>query len=132
LQSQISKPNSNTFFVKPFASYLVEVHAIALEVKYGTVGVGDKPIYITIELRTKSKTLDTVTLVSNGPLIRQEDDKTIIDAELLANGSANAYRASMARYPRGSALIKASGRLIPICPINIRTAIFLMILSPGA
>jgi outer membrane beta-barrel protein len=91
LQSQISNPNSNTFLVKSFTKYLAEVSAIGFEKTYKTITAAGKPFFITIELKSKSNLLDSVTVVSKKPLIKQEDDKTIIDAEVLSNSSTNAY-----------------------------------------
>jgi iron complex outermembrane receptor protein len=91
LQSQISNPGSNTFSVKSFAKYLIEVSAIGFEKKDKTIAVTGKPLSITLELKAKSKSLDSVTVVAKKPLIKQEDDKTIVDAEVLANSSTNAY-----------------------------------------
>lgn len=91
LQSQVSKSTSNTFSVKPFAKYLVEVSAIGFEKKDKTIAVANKPLSITLEIKSKSSSLDSVTVVAKKPLIKQEDDKTIVDAEVLANSSTNAY-----------------------------------------
>ncbi|MEJ7675272.1 MAG: hypothetical protein WKF59_21845 [Chitinophagaceae bacterium] len=38
-----------------------------------------------------SKSLQGVTIISSRPVIRQEDDKTIVDPENLATSSTNAY-----------------------------------------
>ena len=91
LQSQISNAHSNTFLVAPFAKYFVKVSAIGFETRYKTITIANKPLSVTIELTAKSNTLDTVKVVEKKPLIKQEDDKTIVDAEVLANSSTNAY-----------------------------------------
>ena len=44
-----------------------------------------------MEMKTSEKLLKTVTVTSKKPLIRQEDDKTVVDAETLAASSTNAY-----------------------------------------
>ncbi|HVG41984.1 MAG TPA: outer membrane beta-barrel protein, partial [Chitinophagaceae bacterium] len=45
----------------------------------------------TFTLEAVSKTLNNVVVTANRPLIRQEDDKTIVDPESLAASSTNAY-----------------------------------------
>jgi len=91
LKSQVSKSVGNKFLVNPFSKYLIKVSAIGFERKYKTIAITNKPVFIAIELKIKNDTLNTVTIVSKKPLIKQEDDKTIVDAEVLANSSTSAY-----------------------------------------
>ncbi len=51
---------------------------------------GDNPTY-TIIVEVLSKSLSNVVVTSRRPLMRQEDDKTIVDPENLAASSTNAY-----------------------------------------
>jgi len=51
---------------------------------------GDNPVY-TLVLEAKATSLSTVVVTASRPLLRQEDDKTIVDPEGLANSSTNAY-----------------------------------------
>ena len=51
---------------------------------------GDNPVY-TIVVETLSTSLGTVVVNSRRPIMRQEDDKTIVDPENLAASSTNAY-----------------------------------------
>lgn len=64
--------------------------------------VGMKPVRMVItptETQTTfrfvmiadTKTLDSVTVTARKPLIRQEDDKTIVDPEAIASSSSNAF-----------------------------------------
>ncbi len=55
------------------------------------ITIEDSALYITVQLSHKINNLGNVTVISRRPLIRQEDDKTIVDAEALANSSTNAY-----------------------------------------
>ena len=91
LQSQVSNASSNIFSVKPFSKYLIEVSAIGFETKYKTIAVANKALTVILEIKSKSNALDSVIVVAKKPLIKQEDDKTIVDAEVLANSSTNAY-----------------------------------------
>ncbi len=91
LASRVSGPGMNKFSIKPFSKYLVRVSAVDFLPVEKMITVADKPIPVTIELKTKNKTLRSVTVTSKKPLLRQEDDKTIVDAEILANSSTSAY-----------------------------------------
>ncbi len=91
LQSQIANPTSNTFLIKSFSKYFIEISAVGFETARKTVAIANKPVSVIIELKSKSSSLDSVTVVAKKPLIKQEDDKTIIDAEPLSNSSTNAY-----------------------------------------
>ncbi|MGV3656718.1 MAG: outer membrane beta-barrel protein [Chitinophagaceae bacterium] len=51
---------------------------------------GDNPVY-TLVVEAKATSLSTVVVTASRPLLRQEDDKTIVDPEGLANSSTNAY-----------------------------------------
>ena len=50
----------------------------------------NRPDYV-IQMQLSSSTLNNVVITANRPLMRQEDDKTIVDPENLAAASTNAY-----------------------------------------
>ena len=89
--NQISNPGGNDFLVKPNSKYLITVSAIGFANSSKIVSVINKAIDVPISLKAKANSLDTVTVISKRPLIHQEDDKTIVDAEQLSNSSTNAY-----------------------------------------
>ena len=91
LQSQVAQPPKNTFAVKPRRLYMVEVSSVSFETVRKSIAVGDKPVSITLGLSAVHRTLENVTIVSRKPLVKQEDDKTIVDATVLANSSTNGY-----------------------------------------
>ena len=91
VESQISKHSINIFHVKPFSKYLIKVTAVGFREIDKTIAVDNKSIFTTIILTAKDNTLNAVTVVAKKPLMRQEDDKTIVDAEVLANSSTNSY-----------------------------------------
>ena len=91
LGSQISKPTGNDFWVKPYSKYLINVSAIGFANSSKIVTVVNKSLSVSLSLKSKSNSLDTVTVISKRPLMHQEDDKTIVDAEVLSNSSTNAY-----------------------------------------
>jgi len=53
--------------------------------------ITNKPLTVTLQWKAKVNNLQNVTVVSRKPLVTQEDDKTIVDAEALALSSTNAY-----------------------------------------
>jgi iron complex outermembrane recepter protein len=91
IETQISNNGRNIFFVKPFAKYLIRATAIGFKSEKKMIAVTDKPVSGIITLSRKNDSLQMVTITSKKPLIRQEDDKTIIDAEPLANSSTSGY-----------------------------------------
>jgi len=91
LQSQVAQSPKNTFAVQPRRLYLVEVSAVSFETARKAIAVGDRPVSVTLGLSAVHRTLENVTVVSRKPLVKQEDDKTIVDATVLANSSTNGY-----------------------------------------
>jgi hypothetical protein len=55
------------------------------------ITIANTNIDLAITLHTRSSALREVTIVAKKPLLRQEDDKTIVDAEPLAGSSTNAF-----------------------------------------
>ncbi len=83
----------NVFFsVSKNNTYLLRITAIGINMVFQKIQIGDNDTTINIATTTKSKNLDAVVVTSSTtkPLIKQEDDKTIVDAEPLANSSTNA------------------------------------------
>jgi len=91
LQSVVARQFPAVFSVAPNASYLIKLSAIGFEHLERKVEVADQPIHISLPLQRKSDALKAVTVVGERRLVSQEDDKTIINAEMLANTSTNAY-----------------------------------------
>ncbi len=89
--SQVYKNGGNRFSVNGFSKYIVRISSVGFETTERMVAVTDKPVTISISVKRKITSLSTVTVVSRKPLIKQEDDKTIVDAAVLANSSTNAY-----------------------------------------
>ncbi len=55
------------------------------------IRIEDSSVTVLVTWLPKTSDLGNVTVVARKPLIKQEDDKTIVDAEVLANSSSNAY-----------------------------------------
>lgn len=91
INTQISAADGNKFTVRPFSKYLLKVSAIGFNSVEKPISIINKPLNVSVELKKKIKGLDEVVLVARKQLMKQEDDKTIVDAEVLANSSSNAY-----------------------------------------
>lgn len=73
------------------SSYLVRASVAGKEPFSRELNVKDSAVSLQIDMITKISSLGNVTVVSKRPLIKQDDDKTVVDAEVLASGSTNAY-----------------------------------------
>lgn len=83
---------ASTFFqVKPNTKYLVKVTAAGMMASAFNVQVDSADTEVSVILSPKVSSLANVLIVSKKPLIKQDDDKTVVDAEVLANSSTNAY-----------------------------------------
>jgi hypothetical protein len=92
ITSQVYNKSGSSFAVNQFAKYFITVSCVGFETNNKTINVTDKPIAVTFILKRSAANLQTVTVVSTKkPLIKQEDDKTVVDATVLANSSTNAY-----------------------------------------
>ena len=91
VKTQVAHNSSVSFTVKKFSKYIVRVSGIGFENDERAVGIADKPVAISFLLKRNVKGLANVVVVAKKPLVKQEDDKTIVDAEVLANSSTNAY-----------------------------------------
>ncbi len=79
------------FEVNNHAKYFLKISATGTLPVNKEITIEDSAVTVTVMLSAKVNNLGNVTVVSKRPLIKQEDDKTIVDAEPLANSSTNAY-----------------------------------------
>lgn len=91
ITTQVFNAGGNNFTVDHFSKYIVTATCIGFEAISKTINITDKPVSISLFLKRSTTNLKAVTVVSKKPLIKQEDDKTIVDATVLANSSTNAY-----------------------------------------
>ncbi|MEO6406688.1 MAG: outer membrane beta-barrel protein [Ferruginibacter sp.] len=80
-----------SFDVKANSFYLIKITAVGKQSITKNIEVHDSSLSITVNLSDKIGNLEAVVVVSKKPLLKYEDDKTIVDAEPLANSSTNAY-----------------------------------------
>ena len=80
-----------TFSLLQGRPYRIVASAVEyVSIEKGITIKGDNPTY-TIIVEALSKSLSNVVVTSRRPIMRQEDDKTIVDPENLAASSTNAY-----------------------------------------
>ena len=79
------------FDVKTGSTYFLKITASGMMPLQQNIIVKDSALTILLQWQIKTNDLGNVTVTARKPLIKQEDDKTIVDAEVLANSSTNAY-----------------------------------------
>lgn len=80
-----------TFEVHPGSRYLLITSSAGMLENKDTIYINDSSKNFTVVLKRKTGTLGNVTIQSRKALVKQEDDKTIVDAEVLAQSSTNAF-----------------------------------------
>ena len=79
------------FLLNPGRPYRVRITAVGFETLEKAITVKNEGQQFRYTLVETSKTLNNVVVNSSRPLLRQEDDKTIVDPENLAASATNAY-----------------------------------------
>lgn len=80
-----------SFAVNPKTNYVLRISASGKKTVVKKINVLQQDVSLIIALQTDNTNLDNVTIVSRKPLMRQEGDKTIVDAEPIAQSSSNSY-----------------------------------------
>ena len=78
------------FSLKKNTTYLVRITSVSTTPFFQLFAAGNFDTLLNIKTQTRLKNLDEVTVTGRKPLVREEDDKTIVDAEPLATSSTNA------------------------------------------
>lgn len=91
LYAQVSTPKGNVFLVKSFTACFLKASAIGFEPLATAIEIKDQPLNVPLLFKKKLTSLTGVEVTAKKPLVKQEDDKTVIDAAVLANSSTNAY-----------------------------------------
>jgi iron complex outermembrane receptor protein len=89
--TQVFNKKGNHFTVQQLSKYLVTVSSVGYQTQTKTINIADRSLAVVITLQHSTTNLQNVVVVSKKPLIKQEDDKTVVDATVLANSSTNAY-----------------------------------------
>jgi iron complex outermembrane receptor protein len=82
--------NNAYFSLTVGKTYFLRITSVSINEVFRTITIEPKDTILNITAQAKSKNLDAVTVTSKKPLLKQEDDKTIVDAEVLASSSTNA------------------------------------------
>ena len=91
-QTKIADTTGNVLFQLAANSlYIVRLSSVNYLPLEKNIKVGTENETVHFNLQPVSKSLTNVVITSSKPLIRQDDDKTIVDPEQLANTSTNAY-----------------------------------------
>ncbi len=133
LFSKILKQNTS-FVLNANDNYLVRITAIGITPIFKKIKPGTTDTTFTFLASSITKNLDAVIIKSTKPLVKQEDDKTIVDAEVIANSSSNAYEVLEKTpglildqdgnvYLNGStpAIIYVNGREVKLSPQDLTT-----------
>lgn len=88
---KVSDSSGTVIFNLAHEQYLVSISSVNYApFQKGITIKTDHPVF-TFTAEFTSKSLAAVTVTTNRPIMRQEDDKTIVDPENLAASSTNAY-----------------------------------------
>ncbi len=79
------------FYLKSNTAYILKITAVNTKTFYQKLQTGSNDTTINSVLQTVTKQLDGVVVNSRTSLLKQEDDKTVVDAEQLAGSSTNAF-----------------------------------------
>ncbi len=79
------------FSLENNTAYILRITAVNTKTFYQKLKTGSRDTTLTVIIQTATKQLDGVVVNSRTPLLKQDDDKTIVDAEQLASSSTNAY-----------------------------------------
>jgi len=79
------------FLLKNNTAYILKITAVNIKTFYQKLFTGSNDTTLNVVLQTVSKQLGEVVVNSRTPLLKQEDDKTVVDAEQLAGSSTNAF-----------------------------------------
>ena len=80
-----------SFSLQQNKQYKVEISSVNFFPVEKGITVSASKTFFVFTLQSSGKTLQEVTVASSKPLMKQEDDKTIVDPENLAASSTNAY-----------------------------------------
>lgn len=90
-KKEVSDSSGIAIFDLIYGQYLVSVSAVNYAPFQNGINVKNETPSFIFTAENVSKTLQAVTVTATRPVIRQEDDKTIVDPENLAASSTNAY-----------------------------------------
>jgi hypothetical protein len=81
----------DTFRAMPNTPYTINVVALGMKTLKSDFKVKEVLVQLDVTLQPEGNQLESVVIVAKKPFIRMEDDKEIVDAGPLADGSTSAY-----------------------------------------
>ncbi|MBB1283072.1 TonB-dependent receptor [Flavisolibacter sp. BT320] len=90
-QSIISDSAGQALFQLGQNLYAIRITSVEYAMLEKTINVRPDATTFRMVMQPQATNLNTVVVTARRPLMRQEDDKTIVDPEPLANASTNAY-----------------------------------------
>jgi hypothetical protein len=91
LQSKLSDSTGLVLFNLAPQLYSIRITSVEYAPLEKTISVKQDATTFRLVMQPLSKEMNSVVVTARRPLMRQEDDKTIVDPEPLANASTNAY-----------------------------------------
>ncbi|MDQ3276979.1 MAG: TonB-dependent receptor, partial [Bacteroidota bacterium] len=91
LQSKISDSSGVVLFNLAQQLYSIRITSVEFAPLEKSISVKPDATSFRMVMQPLSKAMNSVVVTARRPLMRQEDDKTIVDPEPLANASTNAY-----------------------------------------
>jgi outer membrane cobalamin receptor len=85
------KGNNVLFSLRKNTPYILRVSSVEITGIVQRIKTGNNDTLININAQTLSANMTVVTVNSRKPFVKQEDDKTVVDAEALVSSSTNAY-----------------------------------------
>ncbi len=82
---------TDTFRAQPNTTYTIHVVSLQRKPIESTFKVRETLVHLDVTLQPEGTQLESVVIVAKKPFIRMEDDKEIIDAGPIADGSTSAY-----------------------------------------
>src|SRR5436190_4565321 len=91
VQNKVADSSGLVKFSLSKGQYIVRVTSTDYQPVEKGITVSSTQHFFSVTLEPSATSLKGVTVTSKAPLIKQEDDKTIVDPEPLAAASTNAY-----------------------------------------
>jgi hypothetical protein len=83
--------STDVFFVEQSTDYFLKITATSKQIFEKEINVKLQSIQLKIVLKDKVDAMSAVTVVSKKSFMKEDGDKTIVDATVLSNSSTNAF-----------------------------------------
>ena len=88
---ETSSNDGGYFLLNVNTNYRVNISATDIDSFSRVINSGFNDTTLLFKIRSRATNLQMVLITAKKPLIKQDDDKTVVDAEALASSSTNAY-----------------------------------------